>query len=96
MELIKGSLPGKADRWLVLGSEFIIGNSNRSDLNLGLDGDEVVLRILQRAGTFFVQRVSASTDVFLMGRLLTRHDEYELSDKAMLQIDNMYFKLEIK
>lgn len=96
MELIKGSLPGKADRWLVLGSEFIIGNSNRSDLNLGLDGDEVVLRILQRAGTFFVQRVSASTDVFLMGRLLTRHDEYELSDKAMLQIDNMYFKLVIK
>lgn len=99
IDLIAGSIPNlNEEHFDVFATEFIIGSSKETcDLFLDIyPENQQFLRILQRAGTFYLESLSKDIDIRLDSRLMQRYQEYELSSDCSLELGNLYFKLKVK
>lgn len=83
--------------WNVASSEFLIGTNEKADLNLPINSTEVILmRIIQRSGTFFLESLSKNVSIKIEDRNINRYQEYEISNYIHFSIDRFHFSLEIK
>lgn len=99
VDLIEGYIPNLPTlrTWNVLTSEFTIGSHEHSDLRLRIeDSNELYIRIVQRAGSFFIASISKNVDCFLESRYMNRFDEYELSTVSHIKLLNLHFRLTIQ
>lgn len=98
LNLIDGAtnISGKK-AWIIAGTEFLLGTNARSDLNLPiLSSEPIVMRIIQRSGTFFLESLSKDILVKIENRQINRYQEYEISNYVQFSIDRFQFSLEIK
>lgn len=83
--------------WNIVGTEFLLGTNTRADLNLPIISSEpIVMRIIQRSGTFFLESLSKDILVKIENRQINRYQEYEISNYVQFSIDRFHFSLEIK
>lgn len=83
--------------WNIASSEFLIGTNGKADLNLPINSEDAILiRIVQRSGTFFLESLSKNINVRVEGRNISRYQEYEISNSINFSIDRFHFSLEIK
>ncbi len=96
LTLLSGQIDGQKDHsWQILGSEFLIGSDpGRCQLILAEQdtGQEVVLRICQRAGVFFAQSLSSTRTVWLQGRMLYRYEDYQLPDECQIKVGQVLLR----
>lgn len=98
LKLIDGAtfISGKKS-WNIAGTEFLLGTDSRSDLNLPIISSEpIIMRIIQRSGTFFLESLSKDILVKIEHRQINRYQEYEISNYVRFSIDRFHFSLEIK